>query len=182
MASWRDRFAFKPGLGAGLGNTLRQSAAGRWFQEQSERDRRLLTLLAAFLVVVTFWLLIWLPVQDGLAIAENRHARALADQRWISQHQATLAQLAGRQSDAGPRSGQALLSTVAGSARSNGISLNRFQPEGGNALAVSLEDVTFAELVVWLEALNRDEGIRVRSANLDVQSQPGRVRARILLH
>lgn len=161
---------------------LQDSTAARWYFEQSQRDQRLLLVLAVFLAAVLFWLLIWLPIQDRLAIAEVRHARALTDQRWILEHRETLQQLAGRQTGAGNRSGQALLSTVATSARSVGITLNRFQPEGSDALAVSLEDVAFGELVVWLEQLQRQEGIRVRSATLDAQNAPGRVRARILLH
>lgn len=161
---------------------LQDSTAGRWYFEQSLRDQRLLLLLAGFLVVVMFWLLIWLPIQDRLAVAEVRHARALADHRWILEQQETLKQLAVGQAGGGARSGQALLSTVANSARSAGINLNRFQPEGSDALAVSLENVPFGELVVWLEQLQREDGIRVRSATIDAQNAPGRVRARILLH
>lgn len=161
---------------------IHDSTAARWYFEQNQRDQRLLLLLAAFLAAVLFWLLIWLPIQDRLAIAEVRHARALSDQRWILEHRETLQQLAAGQTGAGSRTGQALLSTVATSARSAGITLNRFQPEGSDALAVSLEDVAFGELVVWLEQLQRQQGIRVRSATIDAQNVPGRVRARILLH
>ncbi len=161
---------------------LQDSTAGRWYLEQSERDQRVLFLLAIFLVAVLFWLFVWLPIQDRLSVAENRHARALADQQWILEHRETLQQLATTRTGAGPRTGQALLSTVAGSARRHGITLNRFQPEGSDALAVSLDDVPFGELVVWLERLQREDGIQVRSATLDAQNAPGRVRARILLH
>lgn len=161
---------------------LQDSAAARWYLDQSQRDQRLLLLLAGFVVAVLFWLLVWLPIQDRLTIAEVRHARALTDQRWILEQRETLQQLAARQTGAGTRTGQALLSTVATSARNSGITLNRFQPEGTDALAVSLEDVAFGELVLWLEQLQRQEGIRVRSANIDAQNAPGRVRARILLH
>lgn len=161
---------------------VQDSTLARWYFEQGQRDQRLLLLLAVFLAAVLFWLLIWLPIQDRLAIAETRHARALTDQRWILEQQETLQQLARRQTGGGRRSGQALLSTVATSARSAGITLNRFQPEGSDALAVSLEDVAFGELVVWLEQLQRQQGVRVRSASIDAQNAPGRVRARILLH
>lgn len=161
---------------------LMDSSAGRWYFEQTERDQRLLLLLAVFVLTVLFWLLVWLPIQDRLAIAETRHARALTDQRWILERREMLQQQASRQSGAGARSGQALLSTVATSARNAGITLNRFQPEGSDALAVSLEDVPFGELVVWLDQLQRQDGIRVRSATIDAQNTPGRVRARVLLH
>jgi len=161
---------------------IQDSTAARWYFEQSQRDQRLLLLLAVFLTAVLFWLLLWLPIQDRLAIAEVRHARALTDQRWIREQRETLQQMAAGHTGAGNRTGQALLSTVATSARGAGITLNRFQPEGSDALAVSLEDVAFGELVVWLEQLQRQDGIRVRSATIDAQNAPGRVRARILLY
>ena len=53
------------------------------------------------------------------------------------------------------------------------MTLNRFQPEGNDALAVSLDDVPFGVLVGWLEALASEEGIAVRQASIDARDEPG---------
>ena len=161
---------------------LRDSAAGRWFAAQGPRDQRMLVLLAAFLVLVTAYLTIWVPVQDALLVARARHADALDDQRWILANAEGLRRSAARRSDSGGRpAGQALLSTVAASARTAGLTLNRFQPDGNDGLAVSLDDVEFGALLRWTEALAEREGIRIREASIDGRDIPGRVRARLVL-
>lgn len=157
------------------------SSAGQWYRAQAPRDQRVLQLLALFLLVVTLWLGVWMPIQDSLAVARSRHADTLADQRWMIANRDAARRAAGRQDTGGSRSGQALLSTVANSARRAGLTLNRFQPEGGDALAVSLDDVAFGELVSWLETLAQEDGISVRQASVDARDAPGRVRVRLVL-
>jgi general secretion pathway protein M len=169
------------GLAGRLASGLRDSVAGQWFATQSPRDQRVLKLLGAFVAVVGIWLLLWVPVRDGLAVARARHADALEDYRWILAHQDEARTAAAARQGAGGRSGQALLSEVASSARSEGLTLNRFQPEGQDALAVSLDDVEFGALVLWLDRLAREQGVTVRQASIDAREQPGRVRARIVL-
>lgn len=158
------------------------TGAGQWFFGQSSRDQNVLVLLAAFLVIVGIYLLVWAPVQDALSVARSRHADALGDQRWMLSHREEARLIGAQSAGAGGRSGQALLSTVANSARSTGVTLNRFQPEGNDALAVSLDDVPFGVLVGWLEALASEEGIAVRQASIDARDEPGRVRVRLVLH
>lgn len=158
------------------------SAPVQWFREQTTREQRLLLGTGGFLLAVMFWLLIWQPVQDRLQVAEQRHARALADHDWLRANEARLAALARRdQTAAGPRSGQALLGTISSSAREHGLSLSRFTPEGRDALSVSLDDVPFDALVQWLAALEDEEGIRATTATIDAAQANGRVRARLVL-
>lgn len=158
------------------------TAAGQWFFGQSSRDQSVLVLLGAFLLLVGIYLLIWAPVQDALNVARSRHADALGDQRWMLSHREEARLIAAQSAGVGGRSGQALLSTVANSARRTGVTLNRFQPEGNDALAVSLDDVPFGVLVGWLEALASEEGIAVRQASIDARDESGRVRVRLVLH
>jgi len=158
------------------------SAIGQWFFGQSRRDQNVLALLGVFLILVAIYLLVWVPIQDDLSVAQTRHADALGDQRWILSHREEARRAAAQSVGGGGRSGQALLSTVANSARRTGMTLNRFQPEGNDALAVSLDDVPFGELVNWLESLASEEGIAVRQASIDARDESGRVRVRLVLH
>ena len=156
--------------------------AGRWFYCQSSRDQNVLVLLGAFLALVGTYLFLWTPIQDALSVARARHADALGDQQWILSHREEARLATAQTASGGGRSGQALLSTVANSARRTGVTLNRFQPEGNDALAVSLDDVPFGVLVGWLEALASEEGIAVRQASIDARDESGRVRVRLVLH
>ncbi|MEE4297952.1 MAG: type II secretion system protein M [Pseudomonadales bacterium] len=169
-------------LGERLATGFAATPAGQWYRGQAPRDQRLLVLLAAFLLIVAVYLAVWVPIQDGLTVARSRHADALADQRWMIANRDVARRAAGRSSAGAGRSGQALLSVVANSARRAELTLNRFQPEGGDALAVSLDDVAFGDLVAWLETLAREEGIEVRQASVDARDAPGRVRARLVLN
>ena len=160
---------------------LSATPAGQWFRSQATRDQRMLVLLALFVALVLLWMTIWLPVQDGLTVARARHGDALEDQRWMISNRDAASRAAGRELSPG-QSGQALLSTVASSAGRAGLTLNRFQPEGNDSLAVSLDDVAFDDLVIWLETLAQRQGIRVRQASIDARDTLGRVRARLLLN
>ncbi|MDZ7825883.1 MAG: type II secretion system protein M [Gammaproteobacteria bacterium] len=162
---------------------LAASPAGRWYREQSPRDQWMLVLLAGFLLLVSVWLLVRVPVERDLAQAERSYQAARGDHLWILEHQDEAARAAGHSGRSGePQTGQALLSTVAGSARRSGLTLNRFQPEGDDALAVSLDEVAFGEMLRWLETLEAEEGIRVRQASLSAADRPGHVRARLVLN
>jgi general secretion pathway protein M len=160
--------------------TLAASPAGRWYREQSPRDQRVLVLLAGFLLLASVWLLLRVPVERDLTLAERRYEAARSDHLWILAHRDEAARAAGRGGQ-GSQTGQALLSTVAGSARRSGLTLNRFQPEGDDALTVSLDEVEFGEMLRWLETLKAEDGIRVRQASLSGADRSGRVRARLVL-
>lgn len=160
---------------------LGASPAGRWYREQSSRDQRMLLLLGGFLLLVSVWLLVRVPVERDLEQAERRYEAARSDHLWILEHREEAARAAGR-SGSGQQTGQALLSTVAGSARRSGLTLNRFQPEGDDALAVSLDEVVFSDMLGWLETLEAEEGIRVRQASLSAADRAGRVRARLVFN
>jgi len=169
---------------AELARWLRESAAGQrflpWFLEQSPRDRRMLAALGVFLALVTLYVAVWDPIRSARAEAEQRYASELADYRWLLEHREAARAAASRRGGGGGR-GQALLGTVAGSARRNGIDLSRFQPEGEQALSIVLEDVSFNELLRWLERLSTQHGIRVRQATIDSRARDGRVSGRIVV-
>lgn len=169
-------------FGERLATGVAATPAGQWYRSQTPRDQRVLMLLASFLLIVAVYLIVWVPIQDGLTVAHSRHADALADQRWMIANRDVARRAAGRLGSGGGRSGQALLSVVANSARRANLTLNRFQPEGSDALAVSLDDVAFGDLVAWLETLAREDGIEVRQASVDARDAPGQVRVRLVLN
>ncbi len=160
---------------------LRESAAGQWYLAQTPRDRRMLLLLGIFVAAVVIYAGIWSPIREARREAEARYARELADYRWIVAHREEARAAAARRGRGSGGGSQALLSTVASAARNAGIELARFQPEGGDGLSIVVEDVRFDELVVWLEALRSEHGIRVRQATMDSRRRDGRVQGRIVV-
>ncbi|MCY4154410.1 MAG: type II secretion system protein M [Gammaproteobacteria bacterium] len=73
-----------------------------------------------------------------------------------------------------------ILSTLADSAQSQGLSFKRFVPQENAELRVWLEDVSFDKLILWLDSLRRTHNIRVRQITVSRQNLPGLVNAVIV--
>lgn len=80
-----------------------------------------------------------------------------------------------------PADGRALMALVTRSAGEAGLSLQRFEPSGEDAIRVWLENAPFAEVAAWLERLNGDHGVVIDQAAMDRASEPGRVSVRLTL-
>ncbi|MGH8482382.1 MAG: type II secretion system protein GspM, partial [Nevskiaceae bacterium] len=109
---------------------------------------------------------------------ELRAARALAVQ--LEQ----LAMTAPRQGS-GPAAGagQSLLAIVDQSRKASAIQQppSRLQPDGDDTVRLWLEDVPFEALVRWLGELHTRYGVRVDAVEVERESGPGLVSARLTL-
>jgi general secretion pathway protein M len=76
--------------------------------------------------------------------------------------------------------GQSLLSQVSRTAQQFGIKPNRLQPEGNDAVSVWFDEVSFNDLIKWLDSQSQS-GMSVRQISIDREELPGRVNARIVL-
>jgi general secretion pathway protein M len=150
--------------------------AARW-RAMPLRDQRALAGLTLFFGLVIGWYGVVSPV---MAYAENSKAaqeRALADLIWM---QANLH--AARQASArAPQhvAGQSLLSAVNASARSSGLNLQRFEPEGDLRVRVTLENAVFTDVMRWIVVLEQQHGLTVENFNADQRGQPGIVNIRL---
>jgi general secretion pathway protein M len=151
-----------------------------WFDNLSERDRRIVTWGGAVVVVLVL-LGIVIPLNRNIVIARERVARKQGDLQFI---QAAAPQLA----SAGPVSGAAataesLVVLVDSSARESGLgkSLSNSQPTGDKALRVRLDRVGFDALVAWLARLSQQHGVRVESAEIESAGEAGLVNAGLVL-
>jgi len=80
-----------------------------------------------------------------------------------------------------PVDGRALMALVTRSASESGLSLQRFEPSGENAIRVWLEGAPFTEVANWLERLNTSHGVQIDQASMDRQNDPGIVSVRLTL-
>ena len=78
---------------------------------------------------------------------------------------------------------QSLLSIVDQSRRASSLTKppSRLQPEGDGIVRIWLEDVPFDALLRWLADLQLRYGVRVDSADIERESAPGLVNARVTL-
>ena len=154
--------------------------ARQWFQEQSLSDQQRLRWLAGFLALVLLWLGVVNPVLTFRDRAAGALAQAQSDLAWLNRNYGTLAAALAQRQQARPQ-GDAALDAVAASAQAHGLTLNRFTPEGGGRLALSLDRAAYPALIAWLVELAEERGLRVLNLSLDRTDAPGMVRARIVL-
>lgn len=147
---------------------------------RAERERRVLSVGAAALLLIVAYLAVWEPLQ-GL---HQQRARALADARALAAQLEVLAAESRGATDAtvGSRQ-QSLLSVVdqSGKASTIGKAPSRLQPEGDAIVRIWFEDVPFDAVVRWLGDLRTRHGVTVADAEIERESGSGLVNARLTL-
>ena len=143
------------------------------------RERRAASVLAAFLGVVLFYLLIWLPVEGGLARSQARLASVQAQLAQVQSQAAFVASLrATPPAEAPADAGSAVQEAV----QRNGLreQVKRVDADGARSVRVQVEAAPFPALMSLLVELQR-AGLRVDNATMERNAKPGSVNARLLL-
>jgi len=150
-----------------------------WWSGLAERERRVLGGGGVILALVIAYLGVWEP----LAGARHRQQVNLAAARALAVQIEALAASAPRGTPALSGTGQSLLAIVDQSSKSSAMAKppSRLQPEGDNAVRIWLEDVPFDALLRWLGELQSRYGVRVDNADIQRESGPGLVNARLTL-
>lgn len=155
-----------------------------WFTALTPRERAMVSIGAAFTAFTLLYLSIWAP----LANAHHRREQALASARALAARleaisaQAQKSHLSGSGGAAINRN-MSLLSAVDQAGKSGTLSKapSRLQPEGDNEVKVWLEDVTFDGLVRWIAELETRYSVSVQTVDIEKESAPGLVNARLSL-
>jgi general secretion pathway protein M len=143
------------------------------------RERRAFSILSGFLGVVLFYVLVWNPVESGLAASRARQPTVQSQLAQV-QAQAALVEKLQR----GPRIAQTAdaLAAAEQAATRHGLRerLKRIDPEGTRAVRIQIEAAPFAAVMAWLVELQQ-QGVRVETASVERHSSPGVVNARLVL-
>ncbi|MBT3897104.1 MAG: type II secretion system protein M [Gammaproteobacteria bacterium] len=142
------------------------------------RDRLAVGVLLVFFGILTFYFAIWHPLHDFKVSSQdelNRQSEMLQGMRDTEKD----ARASSGNATTAP-TGQSLLSQVSRTAQQFGIKPNRLQPEGNDAVSVWFDEVSFNDLIKWLDSQSQS-GMSVRQISIDREELPGRVNARIVL-
>jgi len=152
-----------------------------WWATLAQREQRVLAGGGVVLGLVVLYLGAWEPAVN----AKQARQVALEDARALATQ---LEQLAvevqrGRGAAGTAGAGQSLLSVVDQSRRASALTKppSRLQPEGDAMVRIWLEDVPFDALLRWLADLQLRYGVRVETADIERESAPGLVNARLTL-
>lgn len=156
------------------------------YDQLPRRDQQALTVLAIAVFLGVLYFGIWRPVAGfhDQALSARENAEELL--AWMQASEPALDRLSASEGSSSPAAnapddGRALMALVTRSAGESGLSLQRFEPSGSDAIRVWLEDVPFAEVAAWLEGLNNDHGVVIDQAAMDKQDEPGIVSVRLTL-
>jgi general secretion pathway protein M len=146
-----------------------------------ERERRILVLGGAALVLVLAYGLVWLPLQEAREQAREAIARSEATLTWMRQAAAEVVAL--RRAGVTEPDERPLLSIVDSTAKGSGLqeAIRRIQPVGQNDVRVNLDGAAYSDLVAWLAAL-QGRGVKAVELSAQRENEPGRVTANLTLH
>lgn len=150
-----------------------------WWSALAERERRVLGAGAVVLAGVVLYLGVWEP----LAFARSKQQADLAAARALAVQLEALAASAPRHAGPTAGAGQSLLAIIDQSSKASALTKppSRLQPEGEDTVRIWLEDVPFDNLMRWLGDLQSRYGVRVDNADIERESGPGLVNARLTL-
>lgn len=158
-----------------------------WFDKLEPRERRILLFGAGLLVVALLYLLAWEPLVNKSAALRNSIKENQELVVWMEHAAVDVKEMQAKITASGPsgdRNGQSLLGIIDRTAKTSklGKTVKRVQPDGQTKARVWLENVSFNDMVQWLEGLQRREGIHIVSSVIEKQEdQEGLVNARLVL-
>jgi general secretion pathway protein M len=147
-----------------------------WWQQLNLREKKLVLAMASLVIVFIFYSLVWQPLNNNISKTEKKIARQQQLLSWVQENTQRFQQA---KSSVGKQATGSLSSIVNRTASSKNISITRMQPQGDN-IQVWIDEISFNELLQWLEQLSTKEGLRVTNIDLSDADQSGIVRVRRL--
>jgi len=156
------------------------------YDQLPRRDQQALMVLGIAVFLGILYLAVWRPAVSYHDNAVNSRENAEELLAWMDVNRTSLQRLSGGVSGPSasvdkPADGRALMALVTRTAGESGLSLQRFEPSGDDAIRVWLEKVPFGQVASWLEMLNIDNGVEIEQASMDRQNEPGLVSVRLTL-
>ena len=147
-----------------------------WWQQLNLREQRLVMAMTAVIAVFILYGLIWQPLNDNIAKRKLKIERQQTLLTWVAENTQRYQQA---KRSGGSNSGASLSSIVNRTSRQSNITITRMQPQGDD-LQVWIDEISFNQLLAWLEQLASRNNLRVKNIDLSSADQQGVVRVRRL--
>ncbi len=156
-----------------------------YWEQLSNRERWLVSLMSVVVLVSLFYFALWEPLQSGIVEKRKRVTAQTMQLQTMRQQAAEVEQL--RRSSRGSQrkvsNSSSLLVIIERTSKQKGLkaSLKKVQPDGEDGVRLWLEDVAFDQMIDWLKLLKQHHGIYIDDISVEAREAPGRVDSRILL-
>ena len=141
------------------------------------REQRLVIAMGSVVLFFILYSAIWKPLNNNIESATSKVSRYQDLQTLVQTETARYKSFVGAGNKVTSKG--SLSSVVNKTAGKNKIAIERMQPQGED-LQVWIEEVSFNQLLTWLEQLSSRENINVKSIDLSNTQQPGVVKVRRL--
>jgi general secretion pathway protein M len=147
-----------------------------WYQSLPPRDALVLKVLAILIALALVFTWLVQPTIASVKQAESNLANELKFHAKLKEN----AYLVKGASSSASKDNESILSLVNSLAKTKGIKLKRFEPNGDNGLRVWLEKVEFDSSIDWIGTLESQKGIKVEQISVD-KVETGTVNLRAVL-
>jgi len=146
-------------------------------QELERKEKLAILALLVFLALLTFFLLVWLPIYEYKEKQRDSYEKSLDLLLYLqsTEEEARSVKVEG----AKRMSGQTLLTKVTRTAKTAGIQPSRLQPEGNDSVSIWFDSVSYRELMLFLERLESREAIYIIQLSIDKGNQSGKISSRV---
>lgn len=153
-----------------------------WYQNLQPRERLQVVIILAILLIAIFYITIWKPVYNGLDEQQKLYASQQDTLLWMKQASFEVKSLKSSGIRGNKRNkNQPVTLVVEQSASTAGLknNLSKLESSGKSGAQAKLESASFDQMLIWINALKRNNGIIITSANIERTDQPGTVNARL---
>jgi general secretion pathway protein M len=147
-----------------------------WWQQLNTREQRLVSVMSVLMSIFILYGLIWQPLKENIEKTTLKLERQQALLTWVTENTQRYQQA---KRNARASSDASLSSIVNRTSSANNITITRMQPQGDD-LQVWIDEISFNQLLTWLEQLAVSNGLQVKNIDLSSADQQGMVRVRRL--
>ncbi len=149
------------------------------FASFSSRDQLAIKCLAVFFLVIFIIYGLLVPASQYQQDAQAHYRSSLDSYRWMEANQGAFTAASQQRAQRDP--GQSLLGIANQTSKAYQLGFKRYQPVGESGLSLWLDNVSFNNLVMWLERLDKRYGISVNEIAVERQEEEGLVNVRLVL-
>lgn len=135
-----------------------------WHGALSVKDKKIVNLLGVLFVIALIFNLAWAPSQSNKNKAQTRLNNELAFHNKLKENAYLFS------NNTSTTSSGSILTLVNTTAKSKGIQLQRFEPDGKQGIRVWLDQVSFDKAIDWIETLETDKKITTEQITVDMVS------------
>ena len=156
---------------------LRDTGIERRYRALDQRERLLLHVAGAVVLVAALYVAVFAPAYDFHQAALERYAEQQYRLDWMRSHEREARLRADDEARPGAQGGS-LLTLIDATAREANVRLTRYRPESDGSVNVVIQEQPFDDVLRWTGLLVA-KNLRISQVAIDIGAEEGIVNARV---